>query len=155
MADVQYQTTEEQNTAYPTLICRVPSGWVEMSKSQFLRGYIILRSDPVVTSINDLNGEQRAQFLLDMVTVGDAVMEVTGAYRMNYFIAGNYDPLLHAHIVPRYMTEPEQYRKGLPWLHPGFDDSPAQFVAERDAPLVREIEQAIQKHLQYRTIEKG
>lgn len=136
------------------MVCSVPSGLVVMSKTQFLRGYCILRSDPVVGSINDLNETQRAQFLKDMVLVGDAIMEVTGAYRMNYFIAGNFDPLLHAHIVPRYLSEPEQYRKGLPWLYPGFEDEPAQFAAERDAPLMRAIEITIQKHLQNRSHEK-
>jgi diadenosine tetraphosphate (Ap4A) HIT family hydrolase len=125
-----------------------------MSKTQFLRGYCILRSDPVVGSINDLNETQRAQFLKDMVLAGDAIMEVTGAYRMNYLIAGNFDPLLHAHIVPRYLSEPEQYRKGLPWLYPGFEDEPAQFVAERDAPLMRAIGITIQKHMQNRSHEK-
>ena len=145
------QSIEERKAAKPDWICNIPSGWVVMSNSQFLRGYCILRSDPVVSSINNLDSEQRAQFLQDMVLVGDAVMEVTGAYRMNYFIAGNFEPLLHAHIVPRFLSEPEQYRKGLPWLYPGFDDEPARFDCLRDAALVRAIEKAVQKHIQIRT----
>ena len=51
-----------------------------------------------------------------MALVGDALLEVTGAYRINYAILGNTDPALHAHIVPRFLTEPDEYRKGPPWI---------------------------------------
>lgn len=151
MVETQQQTLEQRKADDPGLVCRVPSGWLEMSKSQFLRGYCILRSEPVVSSINDLDTAQRAQFLLDMTMIGDAIMEVTGAYRMNYFMAGNFDPVLHAHIVPRYLSEPDQYRKGLPWLYPGFEDEAARLDCLRDAPLIRAIEKAVQKHMQIRT----
>ncbi|MGD0749887.1 MAG: hypothetical protein ABSA23_00600 [Anaerolineales bacterium] len=53
-----------------------------------------------------------------MALVGDALLEVTGAYRINYGILGNSDPFLHAHIVPRYLTEPENLRNGLPCSYP-------------------------------------
>lgn len=151
MTQTQHRTLEERKAAEPSLVCRVPSGWLEMSRSQFLRGYCILRSEPVVSSINDLDTGHRAQFLLDMTLIGDAIMEVTGANRMNYFLAGNFDPVLHAHIVPRYLSEPEQYRKGLPWSYPGFEDESARFDCLRDAALVRAIEKAVQKHIQIRT----
>ena len=81
----------------PTVICRMPSGWAVLCDVQFLRGYTILLSDPVVPDLNALDREHRAQFLLDMVTIGDALLEVTGAFRINYEILGNLDPALHAH----------------------------------------------------------
>ena len=87
--------------ANPTVVCRVPSGWVVLADQQYLRGYCILNADPVVASLNELPPAQRAVFLADMATVGDALLEVTGAYRINYAILGNTDPALHAHIVPR------------------------------------------------------
>ncbi len=151
MTVAQQQNVDDCKEENADLVCKMPSGFVVMGKSQFLRGYCILRSDPVVGSINDLRHEQRAQFLEDMVLIGDAIMEVTGAYRMNYFIAGNFDPLLHAHIVPRYLSEPEQYRKGLPWLYPGFEDEAAHFDLARDASLKLAIEKSIQKHVQIRS----
>ena len=98
----------------PAVICRVPSGWTVMCDMQFLRGYTILLADPPVASINDLDRLKRAEYLCDMALVGDALLEVTGAYRINYGIMGNSDPFLHAHIVPRYLTEPENLRTGLP-----------------------------------------
>jgi diadenosine tetraphosphate (Ap4A) HIT family hydrolase len=114
---------------------------------QFLRGYCILLSDPIVSSLNDLNLTQRAVFLCDMATVGDALLEVTGAYRINYAIAGNTDPYLHAHIVPRYLTEPEVLRKGLPWSHPQAEMDTMQFDSIRDKALMDVLRQAIKIHL--------
>jgi len=131
----------------PTVICRVPSGWVVLCDTQFLSGYCILLPDPVVPSLNDLKRAQRAEYLCDMATVGDALMEVTGAYRINYAIAGNTDPYLHAHIVPRYLTEPEELRKGLPWSHPHEERDSMLFDYERDKPLMQQLRQAIEKRL--------
>jgi diadenosine tetraphosphate (Ap4A) HIT family hydrolase len=131
----------------PTVICRVPSGWVVLCDTQFLSGYCILLADPVVASLNDLSRLKRAEFLSDMVTVGDALLEVTNAYRINYAIAGNTDPYLHAHIVPRYMSEPEELRKGLPWSHPHSERDLLLFDYERDKPLMDRIKQAIESRL--------
>lgn len=131
----------------PTLICRVPSGWVVLCDTQFLRGYCILLPDPVVSSLNDLDREERAEYLCDMATVGDALLEVTGAYRINYAIAGNTDPYLHAHIVPRYLSEPDELRKGLPWSHPHEERDSMLFDHERDKPLMQQLRQAIEKRL--------
>jgi diadenosine tetraphosphate (Ap4A) HIT family hydrolase len=129
------------------LICRMPSGWVVLCDMQFLSGYCILLSDPVVSSLNDLNHAQRVDFLSNMATVGDALLEVTGAYRINYAIAGNTDPYLHAHIVPRYMAEPEVLRKDLPWSHPQAEMDTIKFDYIRDKALMEKIRQAIQSHL--------
>jgi len=114
---------------------------------QYLRGYSILMPDPVVTSLNDLNRHQRAEYLCDMAMIGDALLEVTGAYRINYAIMGNQDPALHAHIIPRYLNEPDQYRKGGPWSYPKDVIDAKLFDYERDKELIHELTLAIQKHL--------
>lgn len=131
----------------PTVICRMPSGWVVLCDTQFLSGYCILLADPVVYSLNDLSQTKRAKYLHDMAIVGDALLEVTGAYRINYVIAGNTDPYLHAHIVPRYLSEPEEYRRGLPWSHPHSERDTVLFDVERDKPLMQRLSQAILKRL--------
>jgi diadenosine tetraphosphate (Ap4A) HIT family hydrolase len=114
---------------------------------QYLRGYCILLADPVVPSLNDLNRSQRAEYLCDMALVGDALMEVTGAYRINYAIAGNSDPYLHAHIIPRYRSEPESYRTRHPWSYPDSTMHAILFDVERDQGLIRQIKQSIEKRL--------
>ena len=131
----------------PTVICRVPSGWAVMCDMQFLPGYIIQLADPPVASINDLDIEHRSLYLTDMVLIGDALMEVTGAFRINYAIAGNSDPYLHTHIIPRYRTEPEEYRKGLPWSYPKEQMDARLFDPERDKELIGKLKEAIQKRL--------
>jgi diadenosine tetraphosphate (Ap4A) HIT family hydrolase len=131
----------------PALICAIPSGWVILCDMQYLHGYSILLADPIVTSLNDLSHIQRAEYLCDMALVGDALIEVTGAYRINYAIAGNSDPYLHAHIIPRYTTEPESYRTRHPWSYPDSAMQATMFDIERDQGLIRQIKQAIEKRL--------
>lgn len=99
------------------VICRMPSGWAVMGDVQFLPGYCLLLPDPVVASLNDLSIEARTAYLLDMTRMGDAVLEATGALRMNYEILGNSEPELHCHIFPRYASEPEQKRKMPAWFY--------------------------------------
>ena len=83
--------------------------------------------------------------MCDMATIGDALMEVTGAYRINYAIAGNTDPFLHAHIVPRYLAEPDALRKGLPWSYPQAEIDSRKFDYARDEDLMAKLRQAIEK----------
>ena len=128
----------------PTVICRLPSGWVVLCDMQFLRGYCILLADPLVPSLNDLDQAQRAQYLCDMALVGDVLLEVTGAFRINYAIMGNSDPYLHAHITPRYSDEPEQYRHGLPWSYPKSVMDEIPFNYERDKELIGRLREAIE-----------
>ena len=101
----------------PKVICRLASGWAVIGDVQVLRGYCLLLADPVVSSINDLASGARAQFLLDMVRIGDALLQLTDAYRINYEILGNSEPELHAHIVPRYRTESDDLRVQPPWAY--------------------------------------
>jgi len=80
-----------------------------------------------------------------MATVGDALLEVTGAYRINYAMAGNTDPNLHAHIIPRYIAEPEAFPKALPWSYPQSEMDSMVFDYERDKPLILRLNQAINR----------
>ena len=130
-----------------TVICRVPSGWVVLCDMQYLPGYVILLPDPVVGSLNALNRAQRAEYLCDMALVGDALLEVTGAFRINYAILGNTDPALHAHIVSRFLTEPDEYRKGPPWTYPKEVVDARMFDYERDKELIQQLAVAIQNRL--------
>ncbi|PJY96903.1 HIT family protein [Pseudomonas donghuensis] len=106
-----------RNGANDKVICRMSSGWAVMGDVQFLPGYCLLLPDPVAPSLNDLDVESRASYLLDMARLGDAVLEATGALRMNYEILGNSEPELHCHIFPRYSSEPEQNRKMPVWFY--------------------------------------
>lgn len=131
----------------PTVICRVPSGWVVLCDMQYLRGYCILLADPIVASLNDLSQELRAQYMLDMALVGDALLEITDAYRINYAIMGNSDPYLHAHIVPRYASEPKEFLHNLPWAYPKSVMDGTPFDYERDEELINQLKGTIRARL--------
>ena len=112
----------------PRVLTRMPSGWAVLGDPQILPGYCLLYPDPVVPHLNALTGDARARFLTDMARLGDAVLEVTAAARINYEILGNVEPALHAHVVPRFETEPPERRTQPVWLHdwsvaPPFDEA--------------------------------
>lgn len=125
-----------------TVICQVPSGWVVLGDVQFLRGYSLLLPDPVVESLNSLSGKQREVFLQDMTIVGDALLKVTDALRINYEILGNKEPALHAHIFPRYLNEPIEKRSRPVWFYDR--QNAIQFDLQRDRHLMEEIATMIQ-----------
>ena len=99
----------------PTVICKMPSGWAVMADVQLLPGYTILLADPIVPDINSMDEKGRTRYMIDMAIIGDALMEVTGAYRINYEIQCNTDPFLHAHVFPRFMSEPDHLRRVPAW----------------------------------------
>ena len=107
----------------PTLIARLSSGWAVFGESQFLRGYSLLLPDPVVPHLNDFpdmiegHSAMRAQFLLDLTRLGDALWRATGALRINYAMFGNVEPALHAHLIPRYADEVPELATAQPWAY--------------------------------------
>ncbi len=91
---------------------------LELFGDQFLPGYTILYAPPTVTDLHVLEPDQQIQFLNTMAIAGAAILELTGARRMNYLIQGNLDPYLHAHIVPRFEWEESPWREGAASLYP-------------------------------------
>src|SRR5262245_28723963 len=125
----------------PTFVARLGSGWAVLGDRQVLPGYCLLLPDPVVPTLNDLSGGARAAFLADMAALGDAVLAVTHALRINYAVFGNLEPALHAHVIPRYHDEPAAFRTGHPWAY-DWTAAPA-FDAERHRDLRDRIHAAL------------
>jgi len=120
-----------------TLLGRCASGWAVFGQRQFVQGYLMLLPDPVVPDLNALTPEKRVQFLLDMSRLGDALMRVTAPIRINYAIFGNVEPALHAHVIPRYRSEPEAMQTQHPWMY-DWNAAPA-FDAAAAAPLIKSL----------------
>jgi hypothetical protein len=78
----------------PRVIARLYSGWALFGERQFLRGYTLLLPDPVVPTLNALDSKERVTYLQDVARLGDAVLKLTGAARINYAILGNQEPAL-------------------------------------------------------------
>jgi diadenosine tetraphosphate (Ap4A) HIT family hydrolase len=114
---IHVQVEAARNGTLPRVIARMRSGWAVLGDPQITRGYCLLLPDPVVPDLNSLSGEAREQFLRDMAALGDAVLSVTGAERINYEILGNVEPALHAHVIPRHASEDPVLRKKAVWLH--------------------------------------
>ena len=102
----------------PMVMARMKSGFAVIGDTQFLPGYCVLLASPQVVSLNDLSMEQRAQFLLDMSRIGDALAEACKPVRINYGITGNNHLYLLAHIFPRYADEHREYFTQSPFNYP-------------------------------------
>src|SRR6202161_3163970 len=95
---IHHQVVAAREGKDPRVIARLFSGWVVFGERQFVRGYVLLLPDPVVPSLNALGAQERSQCLVDMARLGDALLKVTNALRINYAILGNVEPALHAHV---------------------------------------------------------
>lgn len=125
----------------PTLIARLGTGWAVMGDPQVLAGYCLLLPDPVVPHLNAMPHAAQGAFLADMARLGQAVLELTGAVRINYALFGNVEPALHAHVFPRFESEPEPLRTANPW---GYDWSRARpFDAVTDGALLRSLRKTL------------
>ncbi|MGH8296164.1 MAG: HIT family protein [Steroidobacteraceae bacterium] len=136
----------------PRVIARLFSGWAVFGERQFLRGYALLLPDPVVPSLNALGAQERTLFLQDLARLGDALLKVTGAERINYAILGNLEPALHAHVIPRYAEEEAELRTAHPWAYdweaaPLFDRAAYQELA--DALLKELSRMGVTKPMRY------
>jgi diadenosine tetraphosphate (Ap4A) HIT family hydrolase len=126
--------------ANPAVIARVRSGWALVGEQQVVAGYCLLVPDPVVANLNALQGPARSEFLEDMAGLGDVLLEVTGAARINYEILGNVEQALHAHLFPRSDSEPEATRRSPVWLH-DWSKAP-RFERATHAPFIARVAQA-------------
>lgn len=145
---IEQRVAEAHKGQNPSVLCQMPSGWAVIGDQQFISGYSLLLADPVVPDLNTLTEVVRTRFLNDMALIGDALMEVTEAYRINYEILGNTEPALHAHIFPRYLSEPEGPRAVPVWMGYSKEEYASRpFDLARDQALKEAIAAAIKSRL--------
>lgn len=108
----------------PTVLAELDAAYAVIGDAQFLPGYsLALTKVPGVDRLSDLSRTQRLRYLADVDLLATAVEQVcakrdSGYRRLNVKILGNSDPVLHAHIWPRYEWEaPEIVGKPV-WLYP-------------------------------------
>jgi diadenosine tetraphosphate (Ap4A) HIT family hydrolase len=129
----------------PQLIARMASGWAILGNHQPgpINGCCMLLPDPVVSSINDLNEQERIAFMTDFVRLGDAVLAVTGAERINYLILCNQVPELHGHAIPRFASEDSEARKLGPFEAYDFAKARKADAEGHDGPLIARLRVAL------------
>ncbi|HEX6103957.1 MAG TPA: HIT domain-containing protein [Gemmatimonadales bacterium] len=142
---IHRQVAEAAAGTLSRVVARLPSGWALLGDPQILPGYVLLLPDPVVPHLNALRGEARDRFLGDMARLGDAVLAVTGAERINYEILGNVEPALHAHVIPRYAWEDPARRRAPVWLHDWGAAPP--FDPDRDRELAKHLARELSRFL--------
>ena len=128
------------------LLLTLPSGHVVLNERQPepITGCCILLPDPVPSAINDLHEDARRQFFADMAAIGDALLAVTGAERINYLVLCNQAPELHAHCIPRFASEDLELRRQGPFEAYDF----AQAVPLDVAGAHRELHSQLRAELQ-------
>ena len=81
----------------------------------------------------------------DLILVGDAILEVTGAERINYLVLCNQVPELHGHCVPRFATEDPALRLQGPFEAYDFGTAPVADAAGPDRELHAALRDAIER----------
>ena len=98
-----------------------------------------------VFSVNNLSEELRMKYFRDVCRVGDALIEINGAYRINYETLCNVAQALHSHIIPRYNDEPEAKRKERAAVaYPSNEIK--NFEPVRDAKFISEMKKHLARH---------
>lgn len=129
----------------PTVITKMKSGWVVLGDNQIIPGYCLLLADPIVDNLNELNAEERKQFLSDMTVIGDALTNILNARIINYSILGNLDKGLHAHIHPRYDWEKDEFRKSPPWKYNFMKIPVVEFDIEKNKSMMQKLKDEIER----------
>ena len=104
----------------------------------------MLIPDPVVPSPNDLIPSDRAQFFADLVLLGDAILEVTGAERINYLVLCNQVPELHGHCIPRFASEDPTLRLQGPFEAYDFGSARVADALGEDRELFEQLQHALE-----------
>ena len=130
----------------PQCLARMASGYAILANQQ--PGPIVvccmILPDPTPASVNDLPALQRADFMADLVLLGDAVLRATGAERINYLILCNQVPELHGHVVPRFADEDPVKRKLGPFEAYDFAGSRKADALGPDRDLFDRLQRALQ-----------
>ncbi|MCB9897370.1 MAG: hypothetical protein H6825_05150 [Planctomycetes bacterium] len=136
----------------PEFLLDLPSGVAILGKFQPppLRGCCMLLPDPVVASPNDLSHAARAAFFSDLVLLGDAVLGVTGAERINYLVLCNQVPELHGHVVPRFEREDPVKRLQGPYEAYDFGSAPVADARGAERELHRRLRDVLARLLRAR-----
>jgi diadenosine tetraphosphate (Ap4A) HIT family hydrolase len=129
----------------PELLARMPSGYAVLGQYQpgQIRGCCMLLPHEVVASPNDLAPADRARFFGDLVLLGDAILRVTGAERINYLVLCNQAPELHGHCIPRFASEDPALRLQGPFEAYDFAASPVADARGADQELARDLQEAL------------
>jgi diadenosine tetraphosphate (Ap4A) HIT family hydrolase len=88
--------------------------------------------------LEDLSDFELSYFMRCVTKVGQAVKEIVGAKRMNYSVLGNAVPHVHAHVIPRFETDPNPNQS--PWNR---HDKAGDLTKERATEIIEALRKAL------------
>ena|SRR5688572_729821 len=95
-----------RNIATDNALAELEVSRLMMDSDAPMRGYAWLAFRRHVIELHELDESESAAFMRDIRTAARAILDVTGAVKMNYEIHGNTVPHLHMHLFPRYVGDP-------------------------------------------------
>ena len=75
-------------------------------EDQFFPGWTVLVLKRHATELFQLSANERSELIEEVSMVGQALMEVFHAAKINYELLGNQLPHIHWHIIPRLTNDP-------------------------------------------------
>ena len=75
-------------------------------EDQFFSGWTVLVLKRHATELFQLSTNERSELIEEVSMVGQALMEVFHAVKINYELLGNQLPHIHWHLIPRLTTDP-------------------------------------------------
>lgn len=121
------------------LVATLPSGLLRLMKNQFACGYCVLVSHTHAKEPYGLPLPEQAPFFADLLRCARAIEAAYTPVKINYLMLGNMVPHVHAHLVPRYATDPAPGRA----LAPG--DGEAFLTKEEYAEAIAHLREALDR----------
>lgn len=90
----------EQETN-PYFVAELKTGYVVIGNHQLFKGYTLFLCKHHKTELHFLEEDFKAEFLVEMSKVAEAVYNAFSPDKLNYELLGNGDAHLHWHIFPR------------------------------------------------------
>ncbi|HEY8563277.1 MAG TPA: HIT family protein [Pyrinomonadaceae bacterium] len=92
------------------IVSELQACYLVAGEEAVLKGSCALFFKRHVVELHDLTADEASAFIGEVQRVSKAVLEATGAVKMNYEIHGNTIPHLHMHLFPRYEGDPFENR---------------------------------------------
>lgn len=105
----------------PYFVKEMETGYVVIGDYQHFKGYTLFLFKEHETELHLIDPVTKMKFLEEMSVVAEAVLNATGAEKMNYEMLGNGYAHMHWHLFPRRENDLENYGnsgKGPVWWYP-------------------------------------
>ena len=132
----------------PWAVARLQSGYVQLYRIQYYRGYTFFSARRCVRELHLLDTAERSLFLHEMAEVAHAVFRAFAPVKLNYDMLGNGVPHLHWHLVPRHADDPRPFApiwENLDFLRlawTGHEETDTELRGELKSRLLVELQRA-------------